>query len=75
MPNSTHSTVLAADVFRLSHSAAIDDSDVIRVQNCDHWTRSSTATSGSTMNAPPAIAGTKIHRATRIRFPSGPRFA
>ena len=60
VPSSTHSTVLAVEVFRLSHSAAIEDSEVMSSQNDDHWTRASMATNGSTMNTPPSTAGTKI---------------
>src|SRR6478672_5786502 len=60
VPSSTHSTVLAVEVFRLSHSAAIEDSEAISSKNDDHWTRASMATSGSTMNTPPTTAGTKI---------------
>ena len=33
VPSSTHRTVLAVEVFRLSHSAAIEDSEVISSQN------------------------------------------
>src|SRR6478609_891131 len=60
VPSSTHSTVLAVEVFRLSHSAATEDSDLISSKNDDHWTRASMATSGSTMKTPPTTAGTKI---------------
>src|SRR6478735_9260247 len=72
VPNTTHSTVLAVEVFRLNHRAATADSEVMSSQNDDHWTRASIATSGSTMNTPPRTAGMKIHRGSPDPVPAQP---
>src|SRR4051794_36872642 len=59
-PSTTHSTVLASAVFRLSHKAARDDSDVSSDRKSDHGTLTSTATRGSSTNSAPSKAGTWI---------------
>ena len=56
-PNSTHSSVLAVAVFRLSISAVREDSLVTSVQNWGQSTFATTATSGSTTNSAPTAAG------------------
>src|SRR5574337_71257 len=57
-PNSTHSAVLAAAVFRLSSSAVTEDGLAISGQKCAQSTFTATATSGKTTNAAPIPAGT-----------------
>src|SRR6476661_7093558 len=73
VPSSTHNTVLAVDVFKLSHSAAIEDSEVINSQKDDHWTRSSIATNGSTMKRPPTTAGMNTQPGNPDPVPAHPR--
>ena len=78
-----HSKVLAADVRRLSQSAARDESELISEKKLPHSTRLAMATSGSTMNsAPSAVRLTRVAMQTRQGFakpeaastdsPSGP---
>ena len=55
-PNSTHSTVLAAAVRRLSPSAVSEDSEVMSGMNCGQLTRPSMAASGSSTNSAPTAA-------------------
>src|SRR5664279_2253763 len=73
VPSRTHSIVLAVEVFRLSHKAAIEDSEVMSSQNDDHWTRTSMATSGNTMNAPPRTAGMNTQPGNLDPVPAHPR--
>ena len=59
-----HSKVLAADVRRLSQSAARDESELISEKKLPHSTRLAMATSGSTMNSAPSAAGRSTQRGT-----------
>ncbi|BBX25503.1 hypothetical protein GCM10009632_49020 [Mycolicibacterium alvei] len=56
-PNSTHSTVLASDVFRLSFNAAVDDGLEISDPNCGQSTFATIAAKGSMTNIAPTAAG------------------
>src|ERR1700756_2997510 len=68
-PNSTHSAVLAAAVFRLSNSAVLDDRLVISDQKFGQSTLIAIANSGSTTNTVPTAAGTYTQRGRCVRGP------
>src|SRR3979409_71635 len=61
-PSSTHSTVLAAAVFRLSNNAVFDEELVISDQKFGQSTLIAIASSGSTTKAAPTAAGTNTQR-------------
>ncbi len=73
-PSNTHSTVLAAAVFRLSNRAVFDDELVISDQKFGQSTLTAIATSGNTTKRAPTAAGTntqlgKLLRRSLIRTP------
>src|SRR6516165_7301103 len=61
-PSSTHNTVLAAAVLRLSNSAVFDEGLVISDQKFGQSTLIAIANNGSTTNAVPTAAGTYTQR-------------
>src|ERR1700739_3830401 len=65
-PNSTHSAVLAAAVFRLSNSAVLDDGLGISGQNFGQSTVIAIANSGRTTNTVPAAAGIYTQRGRSV---------
>jgi hypothetical protein len=65
-PNSTHSTVLAAAVFRLSNSAVVDEELVISDQKCVQSTSIAIAISGNTTKVVPAAAGIYTQRGRSV---------
>jgi hypothetical protein len=61
-PSNTHSTVLAAAVFRLSNSAVLDEELVINDQKFGQSTLIAIASSGSTTKVVPTAAGMYTQR-------------